>query len=722
MRNKRKRWYSGVAVFLTAALLAGCSGDSQSFIDAMADAVMGDSMKANQTISDDSKWINSSIDGAIDDTLEITEKDDFYTAVNKDWILDTELDDETTRVSAFDNNQDVITDQLDEMLQQCMQTDQLSGENNIDMPKEQYRHTQELVGRFASSLSDREGRNTQGVEPARAYIEAIADIETLDQMTEYIKNKEGMNYAGLSLVPISMEIPATVHDSYMVTLDQTPSLSLSSASSYSEIGISDTQLKEELNKDIKAILVELGYTQQEAARIVRKALLFEAKLAEGYDSSVAEIAKASDLKKVDHFYTIEELEELQGNYPITDFMDALGLSEATEINTTSPKYIKNVGRIYKEKNLEMIKAYMIVNTLEKMLPYLDYASFDYFEELLRLKSDYPIEKIKDEEYVQSFILSAMSEAVQEVYIGRYCNSKQKQELSDLINKSIEYYRKMLMEEEWLTEETRNKAIEKLDNLIYRVLYPNSMTDYSSLIFEEDNTLIDMIARLNQFKNNQLQTKLNKEIDRYDWNLSEMSTLTINAYYMPTDNSINILAGILTGDFIYDENAQEEVNLARIGMIIGHEITHGFDTSGYAFDKDGLPDKWWTYEDEEHFQIRASHLAKYFSGLSPFRDGGSYDGNQVKGEAIADMGGMKCMLGIAKEMEDFDYDLFFKSYAQLWRSKYTKGIALTLMADEHPLDFFRVNVVLQQFDEFLETYDIKPGDGMYLAPEKRILVW
>lgn len=722
MRNKRKCWFSGIAVFLAASLLAGCSGDSQSFIDAMAEAALGDSIKANQTISDDSRWINSSIDGAIDDTLEISEKDDFYTAVNKDWILETEVDKENASVSTFAANQDVISEQLDEMLEQCMQTDQLSGENEIDMPQEQYRHTQELVGSFAALLSDREGRDKQGVEPAKAYIEAIANIETLDQMTDYIKNTDGMNYAGLSLVPISMEIPVTVHDRYMVTLDQTPSLSLSSASSYSEIGISDTQLKEELNKDIKAMLVELGYTQKEAARIVRNALLFEAKLAEGYDSSIAEIATASDLKKVDHFYTIDELEKLQGNYPITEFMDALGLSEVTEINTTSPRYIKNVGSIYKEKNLEMIKAYMIVNTLEKMLPYLDYASFDSFEELRRLKSEYETEKIKDEDYVQTFIVNAMSEAVQEVYIGEYCNSKQKQDLSDMINKSIEYYRKMLLEEEWLTEETRNKAIEKLDNLIYRVLYPNSMTDYSSLIFEEDDTLIDMLARLNQFKSKQLQIKLNKEIDRYDWDLSEMSTLAVNAYYMSTDNSINILAGILTGDFIYDENAQEEVKLARIGMIIGHEITHAFDTNGYAFDKDGIPNKWWTLEDEEHFQIRASHLAKYFSGLSPFRGGGSYNGDQVKGEAIADMGGMKCMLGIAKEMEDFDYDLFFRSYAQLWRSKTTKGMLLTMMADEHPLDFFRVNVVLQQFDEFLETYDIGPEDGMYLAPEKRILVW
>ena len=722
MRSKRKFWYSGIALLLTGTLLVGCSGGTQSIYESMADSILGEGYTSNLTISEDSKWINSSMDGAIDETLETSEKDDFYTAVNKDWILDAEVDDDTPQVGFFVSNAELVSDQVNGILDDCMQTDHLSGENSIDMPEEQYYHTQELVGEVVSQISDQAGRDALGVEPARAYVDAIENIETLDQMTEYIKNTDGMNYSGLSLIPITMEMAMSVRDTYKVTLGQDPAFSLYDASAYSSMGISDTQLKEEVHKDIKRVLTELGYTEKEANKIVRNCFLFEAKLSDGVDNSILEVSSASDYKGLDHFYSIEELEELQGNYPVTEIMDSLGLSDATEINTVNAKFIKNVGKIYIESNLDLIKSYMIVNTLERMLPFLDNEGYEDYKEIYRLRSGVDSVNIKDEDYVQTFTLSIMSEAVQEVYVGKYCNAQQKQEISEIIDEIIDYYRTMLTDEEWLSEETRNKAVEKLDNIIYRVLYPNSMTDYSSLSFDENDNLIDMIASLKKFQSEQLKNKVNKEIDRYDWDLSEITTLTVNAYYMPADNSINIMAGILTGDFLYDENAAVEVNLARLGMVVGHELTHGFDTTGYAFDKDGIPNKWWTYEDEEHFQIRATHVAKYFSSLSPFRGGGSYDGNSVKGEAIADLGGMKCMLGIAKDIEGFDYDLFFRSYAQLWRSKCTKGTAMVLLTDEHPLDFFRVNVTLQQFDEFLETYDIEPGDGMYLAPEKRILVW
>lgn len=720
MRINQRMWTSALALLLTTVLVSGCSDRTQAVVD-MLGSQLNAALKVNQTISKDSKWYNSSIEGAIDETLQVSEKDDFYTAVNKDWILAAEVNDEQRSVGTLLSNTDDVNERITELIAECAASDQLSGSNNVEMPEEQYLHTQELLGQFVSVLEDREGRDEQGVEPARAYIEAIENIQTLDQMTEYIENKSGTNYGMTGLVPISMEIPRSVHDQYTVYLGQNPQYVFSDPRSYYSISVQDTLVKEVVVDYVKPILVQLGYTPREAVQIIRNSFNLEGRLAEGMDFSDEASESLEAYKEMDHFYSYEDLQKMQGNYPLTEILDAWGLGESEVINIESVDYIKNASRLYKEKNLRKLKDYMIVNTLMDMLPYLDQNSYDAYDMLYKVQYDTQT-SIPEEDYVETFVNVEMSEVLQEVYIGRYCDAKQKQEISEIIDETIAYYRTMLQSEDWLTEETRNLAIEKLDNLCYRVLYPNQMTDYSTVIFDEDDTLIDMIAKLNQFRISQLKNKVNKEVDRYDWNLEGMSTLAMNAYYMPTDNSINILAGILANGFVFDENAPDEMNLGRLGVIIGHEITHGFDTSGYAFDQDGIPNKWWTYEDEEQFQIRASHLAKYFSTLSAFPDSGPYNGDNVKAEAIADMGGMKCMLGIAKERENFDYDLFFTSYAQLWASKSTFGYETMLIGDEHPLDCFRVNVTLQQFDEFMETYDIQPGDGMYLSPEKRILVW
>ena len=161
----------------------------------------------------------------------------------------------------------------------------------------------------------------------------------------------------------------------------------------------------------------------------------------------------------------------------------------------------------------------------------------------------------------------------------------------------------------------------------------------------------------------------------------------------------------------------------LGMIVGHEISHAFDTTGYLFDKDGLLNTWWTSDDEVAFRLRADRLANHYSALSVLPNvTGGYDGTKIQGEAIADMGGLKCMLLLAEKEPDFDYELFFKSYASLWRCKTDYINEMRSTEDEHPLNFLRTNVTLQQFEKFYETFDIGPGDGMYLAPEDRIPVW
>lgn len=199
------------------------------------------------------------------------------------------------------------------------------------------------------------------------------------------------------------------------------------------------------------------------------------------------------------------------------------------------------------------------------------------------------------------------------------------------------------------------------------------------------------------------------------------TAQVNAYYDFQDNSINILAGMLSGE-IYNEDMSYEQMLGAIGTVIGHEISHAFDPDGAQFDKEGAIANWWTDEDYAAFQVRAAKLAAWYDGFIP-AEGVTCSGKQVQGEAIADMGGMKCMLGIAAQREDFDYDLFFRQYATLYREKELPALFIVQVTiDVHPLCYLRVNATLAQFDEFVDFYGIKEGDGMYIAPEDRVAVW
>ena len=197
--------------------------------------------------------------------------------------------------------------------------------------------------------------------------------------------------------------------------------------------------------------------------------------------------------------------------------------------------------------------------------------------------------------------------------------------------------------------------------------------------------------------------------------------SIGAMYTPYNNSINIFAGILNGEY-YNEGMSYEQMLGGIGFTIGHEISHAFDTNGSQYDKDGAVSNWWTEEDFAAYRERVDKLAAWYDGFIPF-EGAEYHGEDVQTEVCSDMASMKCMLAIAAEKEDFDYDAFFRQFAANWRDQSTlASLENKIQIDSHPMHYMRINATLAQFDEFLNFYGITEGDGMYIAPEDRVAVW
>ncbi len=196
---------------------------------------------------------------------------------------------------------------------------------------------------------------------------------------------------------------------------------------------------------------------------------------------------------------------------------------------------------------------------------------------------------------------------------------------------------------------------------------------------------------------------------------------VNAYYNQFNNTMAFPAGILQAPF-YDVNATEEENLAGIGTIIAHEMTHAFDNNGAKYDKDGNPNDWWTAEDYAKFQALCDQVAAFYDGWES-ATGISISGSQTLGENISDIGGMACLLDILRQKEDADYDAFFRAYAKSWMKASTReNTEFMAQFDEHGPGNLRTNRVISNFHEFFDTFDIQPGDGMYVAPEDRIKIW
>lgn len=236
--------------------------------------------------------------------------------------------------------------------------------------------------------------------------------------------------------------------------------------------------------------------------------------------------------------------------------------------------------------------------------------------------------------------------------------------------------------------------------------------------DEGGSLVDARIAISEDTCLAIAERVNQPVDRDQWLASPQD---VNAYYYPLDNSINIPAGILGGIFYRDQMSREE-KLGHVGIIVAHEMSHAFDTSGRQYDEHGNLRNWWTEEDYIKFHERAQKLVDYYNGFEPI-SGYPINGAMIDTEAIADLTGVKCMLRIAADDENFDYDRFFRTLAANWRTLTTlETEAYSIEQDSHPLAYLRTNAVVVQFEEFHKTYGTKEGDGMYLAPEYRLEIW
>ena len=332
-----------------------------------------------------------------------------------------------------------------------------------------------------------------------------------------------------------------------------------------------------------------------------------------------------------------------------------------------------------------------------------------------------LSNLKGGELYREMAKISISAVVEQCYIELEGDEDIKNRVSELIEKVLSGYNQIIGNEDWLSQETKAAVLKKLNAMNYYSCYSERYKNLSRI----DETNLDSISGLelfNRYNDTYFCGHVNNPIvDDSLWVWKEQASFTCNAFYHHAYNSFAILNGAVPG---FLGSGSDEELFGMLGFVIGHEITHAFDSKGAYFDENGISNDLMTESDRSLFNDKVNKLVKFYDNLTYF---GTYSvgGSRVSGEAIADMGAVKVMLELAKNISDFDYDLFFRSVAKLWCCQpypFTTGYANAILKDEHPMSYLRANVTLAQFDKFCETYDIGPGDGMYIPENQRVKIW
>ena len=641
---------------------------------------------------------------SISQSADVRMQDDFYTAVNNDWLKNAVIKDGYSIAGAVIDANDNITDQLKSIIKDLVDNKnnyaENSDERNIATLYENYMNTAE--------------RNKQGIEPIKGMLDKIKNIKSIDELAGL--NKENISNPFLQ---INCSVDAKDSTKYALYIGPT-SILLGNSDEYTNPTADTEKRKKILNDALVKELVLVGYSQDEAQKKVDNAFKLMGMIAPYMIGQKEASADDSIRDKMYNVVTLDELDQMAPNLKIKEYLKNRKAENADKIILKQPKWFKGLIDIYKDENIQMFKDYIEIMNIDSASSFL---SDDFKKIGTEFSNQYSGTKgdISDEEKAIQVVNGTLNESLGRIYSEKYCDQKVKTDVEDIIKSLIDNYKKRIEKVDWMSDATKKNAISKLDKMAIHVAYPDKWEDYSALdlkSYDEGGSLYENLLEISNLQEEKNMKKLNTTVDKDKFSCAPQ---TVNAFYNPSNNSITIPAGILQEPFYY-KNGTKEQNYGAIGSIIGHELSHAFDNSGAQYDSNGNMNNWWTQEDYSKFQEKTQKVRDYYNTVK-MDAGTNVNGNLTVGEDIADVAGLACSLDIVKGMDNPDYKSFFDSFGKLWSEKITpEAMSNSVKFNEHPIGKVRCNITLGQFEEFYKTYGITPNDKMYIKPEDRVQIW
>ncbi|WP_028594582.1 M13-type metalloendopeptidase [Paenibacillus assamensis] len=624
--------------------------------------------------------------------------DDFYEAINKQWLNKSTIPAGEIMGGGFSELQKQNDNKITKII------DDLSGKTFAKGTKEQ-----KLADFYATAL-DTEARNKQGIEPIQKYIQAIDEAKTLDELVQADLTLE--KELGMSTL-FKFGIMSDAKNSSANALYFT---GLSTGLDKSSFVNEDPKVKRAHIQYMTKVLMLSG--EKEAAAKARAEKVYE------MEKSLASISldphEKGDVNKYYNPYTIEKFDDMHKEVDIKQALKSMKVDSADKVIVFDVNLAQKGAELLTGANLETLKAYSKVHLLTATGGLLSDGFRDAANEFAAI---YGVTGEKtDKEIAAAITTSTMSGYLEQMFIEKHFSPEAKKDVEQMVDQLIATYEKRIKALDWMSETTKAKAMKKLDTMMVKIGYPDkwdtTLDKVTIKTYGEGGSLFSNSFAVTKAYSDDQKAMLGKPVDRAKW---LTSVYTVNAFYNPLNNEITFPAGILQAPF-YDTKAKPEANLGAIGMVIGHEISHAFDNKGSAYDENGNANNWWTDEDFKKFKQKNEELIEFYNGIE-IVPGVLNDGLLTLSENVADLGGMAAALQVVSEKSNPDYKAFFESNAKLWKSTTTKEFAALLSKnDTHSANKVRVNRTVVNFQEFYDTYGIKPGDGMYVAPQDRVSIW
>lgn len=641
--------------------------------------------------------------------MSVRPGDDFYQYAGGGWLKANPMKPEYSSYGVFNDLAETNRKQIRELFE------------NLSKEKHAFGSVGQKVADLYNMAMDSVRLNKEGAAPLQKDLDKVKAFSKKADFTAFIADQH--LYKGNPFFGIGVDTDLKNSDLNVMWLSAGTS-GLPDRDYYLNTDADSKKKQEAYRAYLSKIFQLSGYKKKEAEKAAKVIYNIEYQFAEAEMSR----AEARDYNKLYNIYTIDML---QKDYPAIQwakYFELMGVKDVKQVILTEPKVMAVAQKLMSTLSEQDIKYYVAGLIIKSSTSVLsdDFvnANFDFYGRLLNGQKE---QKARWKRAL-GFPNSLLGEAVGELYVSKYFAGESKAKMLKLIDNLRKALATRIANLTWMNDTTKINALVKLNSFTVKVGYPDKWRDYSKLTIDPAKSLYDNVAAATYVETLRNLEKFGKPVDKSEWG---MTPQTVNAYYNPTTNEICFPAAILQAPF-FDVNADDATNYGAIGVVIGHEMTHGFDDQGRNFNADGNMVDWWTAGDSKRFTAAAEKLAAQFDQITVVGDLKA-NGHLTLGENIADQGGLRISYDAFKTTQQFqegkDIDgftpvqRFYLSYGRIWAEHMTEeAIYQQTKSDPHSIGRNRVNATLRNIDTWYDAFGVKEGDKMWLAPAERAIVW
>ncbi|MEX1191050.1 MAG: M13 family metallopeptidase [Brumimicrobium sp.] len=632
-------------------------------------------------------------------------QDDFFQFANGTWVKNHPVPASESRWGSFNELDKANKVKLTEILNDALESE---AEKGTDL---------QIIGDYYASMKNMDVRNELSFKPIMSFLSSIVKIQSKDELASIASRLHSKGISAFFNFYIGQDLKNV---EYNVPYLSQGGLGLPNRDYYFDDSKSD--ILEKYHKYIATCFEQIQL--DDPVDIANKVIQFETDMAKT-------MMKPAELRIPENTYNpINRKEAIQSldHFNFENYLNSLDIESFDFVVFGQIDYTQTLNEMIENTDLEVIRYYLAWKYINHYAPYLNdkfvKLHFDFYEGTLSGKKEM---KPINEQAIEEMTDKAVKTALAKEFVSRHFSEEGKNTVNEMVDNLLDVYRKRISNLEWMTDDTKEEALLKLEAIGRKLGYPDEWKDISKLNIVPDNYIqnVDQCAFFSRMRNLE---KLNKPVDKEEWG---MPAHMVNAYYHPLLNEIAFPAGIMQPPF-FDVNAEDAVNYGSIGMVIGHEFTHGFDDMGSKFAADGSFTNWWSQEDRKNFEERTEKLGKTFSGFCPIK-GHCINSDLTMGENIADLGGITMAYHAYTLTDEFKSgekvngytpaQRFFIAYAQLWKINYTdEELKKRIATDPHSPGMYRVNGPLMNCPEFFEAFNVKEGDPMRNSDKNISKIW